>query len=251
MVDWPVDSPKWQKTAPRIFGRSAVINTSVAASGSCIAAIVLGRSIADSGQTYRCAQVVFYDCPLSPPVNFFETLKDEELDQVRMRNSSVRAISSNYVECMDMPWRLRTVNLSPCGDTAVVFQQARNGEFFVLVYRRLKPESGFTLRQTTRLEHAVQDPSPYASYTVRTLPTASVFSPCGRYMLVAFGEEALGLAAVRNQTGVCIVDVCGDEDSTPEVAFLACDEELIPEEMCWNGTGLWLIQRSGALLLGL
>ena len=251
MIDWLEDSPNWKLAVPRVFGRSAVMNVSVAAAGSCVAAIVQGRSIADSGHRYRCAQVVFYECPLSPPVNLFETLQGEELAQARMCNRDVVAISNHHVECMDMPWRLKTVNLSPCGDTAVVFQQARNGEFFVLVYMRLSPRSGFTLVRNMRLESLIQDPLAATPHTIRTLPTASVFSPCGRYLLVAFGDEPTGLAALRTKTGVCIFDVCGAGASEQELAFLECRKELVPEEIYWNGSGLWLMQRRGALLLGI
>lgn len=251
MTNWPGDFPKWETTAPRVFGRSAVLDVSVAASGSCIAAIVNGRSILDSGYTFRCAQVVFYECPLAPPVNPFETLQDLELDKVRMRNDGVVAISNHYVEAMDMAWRIKTVDLSPCGDTAVVFQQARNSELFVVVYLRLSPKSGFTMVRNIRLESAIQDPLAATLWTIRTLPTSRSFSPCGRYLLVAFGDEPTGLAALRNKTGICILDVCDAEASGETLAFLECRKELVPDEMNWNGSGLWLMQRRGVLLLGL
>jgi hypothetical protein len=251
MTNWPDDSPKWETTAPRVFGRSAVLDVSVAASGSCIAAIVNGRSILDSGYRFRCAQVVFYECPLAPPSNPFETLQDLELDKVRMRNDGVVAISNHYVEAMDMAWRVKTVDLSPCGDTAVVFQQARNSELFVVVYLRLSPKSGFTMVRNIRLESAIQDPLAATAWTIRTLPTSRSFSPCGRYLLTAFGDEPAGLAALRNKTGICILDVCDAETSGETLAFLECRRELIPDEMNWNGSGLWLMQRRGVILLGL
>jgi hypothetical protein len=116
---------------------------------------------------------------------------------------------------------------------------------------RLSPSSGFTVKQTIRLEHTIQDPSTETAYTLRTLPVANLFSPCGRYVLVAFGANDPVLQVFDSQSGVCIIDVCGDGDSEPETTFLPYDDDLVPEQMYWNGTGLWLINRRGALLLGL
>ena len=253
ITNWPDSHPKWESVAPRVFGRSAVLDVSIAASGSCVAAVVCGRSVLDSGYTFRCAQVVFYECPLAPPLNLFETLEGAPLDRARMHNHDVVAISNHYVECLDMPWRVKTVDLSPCGDTAVVFQQARNSELFVLVYLRLSPKSGFTMVRNIRLESAIQDPLVAIPWTIRTLPTSRSFSPCGRYLLVAFGDESTGLAALRNKTGVCILDVCDTEAyaSPQTLAFLECRKELVPEEMHWRSSGLWLLQRRGVLLLGI
>jgi hypothetical protein len=255
MTNWPEDSDSWDGIPARAFGGSALLEVSVAACGRCVAGIANGRSLIEEGMVhYKCAQVVFYECPLEPPSNPFQTMQIKELTQERVRNKGVVAITSHHIESMDTQWRLRTVSLSPHGDTAVVFVQARNGEFFVHVYIRVSQKSGFTLVLNLRLESAIQKPLGFASYTIRMPPTATVFSPCGRYLLVAFADEPEGLGALYNKTGLFILDLCevtpGSSKRT-DVAYLECRSDLLPEQMLWNSNGLWLLQKEGVILLGL
>ena len=161
-----------------------------------------------------------------------------------MQNSEVVAITDHHIESTDMPWRLRTVDLSPPGDAAVVLVQARNGEFFVNVHQRESHGSGFTLVRRLRLDAHTN--------TIRTLPKVNVFSPCGRYVLVAFGYEPFRLA------GLVVLDLYDSErdrhvgtERRTGVGFLECRSDLLPQEMHWNGNGLWLLKNNGALLLGL
>ena len=288
VAHWPDDAPAWDDLLGdhELLAGSELLHVSVAASGSCVAAAVLGRSVRRTRQPpVRCAQVVFYEVPVTRPA--FSVIG---IDLKRgLRNAEVQGISDLHSDQLDHLPTPRWVELSPCGDTAVVLLQAGNGEFFVHIHLRLSPGAGFVRVRRMRLEDAVRraigpvrdgsraawaEAHAWANPTVRTVPSTSIFSPCGRFLLVAFAfNEDNVVAAMRScKPGLCIFDLsdvwtvrhepnAGVEgfffDHSQRVterrdaAWIECRADLLPQKMVWNSSGLWLLARSGVLLLGL
>ena len=180
------------------------------------------------------SQVVFYECPLA--CDNTTTLDDDDVDPfLVIENRSVEPITSLLFESDVGAPTPKLVELSPCGDVAVVLLQALNGEFFAQVHLRVSP--------------------------------ASVFSPCGRFLLLAFAfTEDNVMAAIRScKPGLCVFDLSDawvhhrqslGPKGVPiqercDVAWIECRADLLPQEMAWNAAGLWLLARGGVLLLGL
>lgn len=263
---------------------SVLLHVAVAASGRCVAGIVMGSTVRwnltrpPTWTLHPATQVVFYECPLTFDNNANHATTSTSNGWVR--NPFVSAITQPLLE-RDVGFPApKLVELSPCGDVAVVMLQAPNGEFFVQVHLRVSPTTGFTMVRRLRLEDALHSPlnTSTASSTVpprrhvRTMPSASVFSPCGRFLLVAFAfNEDNVMAAMRScKPGLCVFDLAdvwvdlqkvmakASCSNRPEllqdgcsVAWIECRADLLPREMAWNPAGLWLLTRSGVVLLGL
>ena len=272
------------------LSRSAIVHMDAAASGNCIAAVVAGARVIPIPQRQptgsildNVMQVVFYECPMridnpSPEDAFPST---DPPDRAFL-NAGVLPITDNIHLHGPRP---RMVRLSPCGDVAVVmFQAIHGGEWFVHVIVRVSPSTGFVVTRRWRLEDAIQDPlcetAPTLGQTrplpprrcVRTLPSSFAFSPCGRFLLMAFAfNQDNVIATMRScKPGLCILDLCNAWSSSSirsssgcssffghtveehrDAAWIDCRSDLLPQRMVWNAAGLWLLARRGVLLLGL
>ena len=267
---------------------STLMDVSVASSGSCVAAVVCGASVSSnaSGTSFRLEnviQVVFHECPIEPLGDDDWVEQEYSLGRSRIRyaidNDAVKPITGQWCEdaavLRDQQCPV-SVDLSPCGDSAVVLLQAANGEFFVRVHVRLSAASGFVLVRLFRLEDAIQPPPtrppephgpPPARRTVRTEPSMRAFSPCGRFLLLGFGfGESNAVANLRScKPGLCLLDLCdlwshasavdaqrhANAHDGSDVAWIECRADLLPVDVAWNGAGLWLHTKQGVLLLGM
>ena len=246
---------------------SAPIQVSVAASGRCVAAIVMGSTYTKRTNVLRCKlysvmQVVFH-----------ETRDECETADVwdTLENKNVESITNPIFENEHGFPVPRLVELSPCGDLSVILMQSFNGEFFVQIYARVSPTTGFTIVRRFRLEDALRNsntelPGSSVRRHVRTHPSSSVFSPCGRFLLVAFKfNEDNVLAVMRScKPGLCVFDLSDvyvdhkrSINPNPtfrplrqDVAWVECRGDLLPNQLSWNASGLWLLARGGVLLLG-
>lgn len=248
---------------------SAITNMCVSASGNCVAAVVLGRKIVPEHsphQQNRVAQVVFYECPVRVDNRLFRGKLPGQIRADALQNSDVLPVTNYYLRHGPAP---RVVQLSPCGDVAVVMMQATNGEWFVSVSVRVSPSTGFVTTRRMRLEDAIQGPVRQTATTrhmparrhIRTQPSAMAFSPCGRFLLVAFAfnQEDNLVAAMRScKPGLCVFDLADAWTETQDrvaerhdAAWIECLGNLLPQKMVWNSAGLWLLARRGVLLLGL
>lgn len=253
VTDWAADEPAWSTVPTNALMNSSLIDTSVAASGTCVAAVVSGRTMTSNMTMVSTVQVVYYECASrTRPQNVHQA-------RIQLQNDDVKAVSEHYlVRIYHIP---TFVALSPCGDTVVVLLQAGNGEFFVHVHIRVSPRTGFICASRMRLEDAIRRPSAIPIYrTVRTPPSASVFSPCGRFLLIAFEENVTLMSACK--PGLCVFDLSEVwsrwRGATPRFAqrrdasWIGCRYDLLPLQMLWTPAGLWLRTRpAGLLLLGL
>ena len=277
---WPDDAPAWDDLLGdhELLADSELLHVSVAASGSCVAAAVLGRTVLEQGQPpVRCAQVVFYEVPVVTRPAFSAIGIDLKRG---LRNAEVQGISDLHSDQLDRLPTPRWVELSPCGDTAVVLLQAGNGEFFVHIHLRLSPGAGFVRVRRMRLEDAVRRPigpvrdgsraawaeaHAWANPTVRTVPSTSIFSPCGRFLLLAFAFSQHNIVATMRscKPGLCVLDLADvwshhtaaaashGSGGSGGVAWIECRADLLPSQMAWNTAGLWVLVHRGVLLLGL
>ena len=186
-------------------------------------------------------------------------------DRQWCRNSDVKPITDQWTDPLThtasslLP-RPKRVELSPCGDRAVVIAQDDYDRLSLLVYLRLSPRGGFVLTSRTPV---VQHPEkavglnglngPPDGDRLRSVPLVAAFSPCGRFLLL------LGFRGIeqhdghgvyqRRRAGMCVVDVGKD---APQLAWIDCRRDLLPRAVRWNSAGLWLgVEGQGLLLLGM
>jgi hypothetical protein len=196
------------------------------------------------------------------------------------------------VQAYDRLYTPRVIRLNPCGDIVIVLLQSREtAEYIVWIYMRTSfrtgtsPKTGFYIGRILKLDDAIQETATpvvepvfneqgtnhfeMQRRQIRSTPTATIFSPCGRFLIFCFAKnQSFHPFLTGCQPGFLIMDlseiwsdILSPVVATPEscndnhsrwVAWIDCRSDLIPTKVAWNDAGLWLLTpRSGVLLLSL
>ena len=169
------------------------------------------------------------------------------------------------------PWRPNRVKLciDPSGDTVVLLESAdlrtrrwckmdvyvrRDASYVVIRAESLDCLDCVPPRRDALLG-PVATPAAFAPTTLvlSARPSVATFSPCGRFLLLTGAGKSLQSAGdpMLRQDALLVLDLSDRTDGLlGKLRWIVSLRHQIPLDVAWSRDGLWLLTRTGVLLLG-